>query len=307
MVSAPVVILAFNRPDVTKKVVERVRESQPKTVYLIADGPREDHPEDRMLCDRVREILISAGWTGEVHTNFAESNMGLRKRVVTGLDWVFGGEDRAIILEDDCLPDPSFFSFADQLLERYVDREQVGMISGNNFLRGQSVSDDSYYFSPDARIWGWATWARVWNDFSNSGLEHHWSSAEARNVVSRIQSSVRRQGLIRQAERAADLDSWALPFVLHAQRRRLLSVVPQVNLVTNIGFGVNSTHTKFESFTAEVPVSGMRFPLRHPPEVVAHPSAGRLEARLERIEWLSYPLRHPLDVIRRVWRYLKQR
>ena len=305
--SAPVVLLLFNRPGVTRQVVDRVAQARPRSVYLVADGPRADSPADADLCAEVREIATSADWYGQVHTLFAETNMGLKARVSSGLDWVFDNEDSAIILEDDCLADPSFFPFATELLHRYADNPEIGVVSGNNFLRGRYVDDYSYYFSPDVRIWGWATWSRVWRDFSQNGLNHQWSMDEARQVVSRIQSSARRQSLIREAEKVHRLNSWALPFVLHAQREDYLSIVPRENLVTNIGFGADSTHTKFESFTAEVSTKSIDFPLVHPGRVQAHPAAGALEARLEKLEWVSYPLRHPLDVLGRAWRYLRSR
>ena len=305
--TAAVVLLVFNRPEHTRIVANRVREARPRAVYVVADGPRPVNSTDEQLCADVRGVIGDIEWDCPVHTLYAENNMGLKARVSSGLDWVFDHEESAIILEDDCLPDPSFFPYATELLERYASDARIGIVSGNNFLRGHSIDDHSYYFSPDVRIWGWATWARVWKDFSREGLNHQWSVEQARQAVARIQSSARRKSLIREAERAHRLNSWALPFVLHAQRQNYLSVVPRENLVTNIGFGAGSTHTKFESFTAEVPTSSLQFPLIHPDTVRAHPTAGRLEARLERREWLTYPLRHPLDVLGRAWRYLRSR
>ncbi len=303
--TAPVVLLVFNRPQHTDIVARRVAQAQPRAVYVVADGPRADHPDDELMCQAVRDVIADIDWDCPVHTDYAEHNLGLKTRVSSGLDWVFDHEDQAIILEDDCLPDPSFFPYATELLERYGDDPRMGLISGNNFLRGHSVDDNSYYFSPDMRIWGWATWARVWHDFSRQGLNKEWSRDEASAAVSRIQSPARQKNLIREAERVHRVNSWALPFVLHAQHREYLSAVPEKNLVTNIGFGSGSTHTKFESFTAEVPTASVQFPLTHPEDVRAHPTAGQLEARLERREWLTYPLRHPVDVLGRIWRYLR--
>ena len=304
---APVVLLIFNRPGSARRVAESIIQARPSALYVVADGPRANHPEDQRLCSETRQTVMSLDWQCPVHTLFADENMGLKARVSSGLDWVFDKEDSAIILEDDCLADPSFFPYATELLDRYADNPQIGVVSGNNFLRGRYVDDNSYFFSPDVRIWGWATWSRVWKDFSQNGLNHHWSMDEARQAVSRIQSSARRQSLIREADNVHRLNSWALPFVLHAQREDYLSIVPRENLVTNIGFGADSTHTKFESFTAEVPTKSIDFPLVHPGRIQAHPIAGALEARLEWWEWVSYPLRHPLDVMGRALRYLRSR
>ena len=121
----PVALLLFNRPEVTQRVVDEAVAANPKDVYLIADGPRSDHPDDERLCEEVRRIASEAPWTGTVHTDFSAVNLGLKRRVSTGLDWVFDHEEQAIILEDDCLPDASFFHFATELLDRYKDDERV--------------------------------------------------------------------------------------------------------------------------------------------------------------------------------------
>jgi len=304
--TAPVALLLFNRPEVTQKVVERVLAAKPQSVYVIADGPRPDHPEDVRLCQEVRDIVTGAQWDCPVHTEFGNTNMGLKARVSSGLDWVFSHEEFAIVLEDDCLADPSFFPFATELLEKYLDDERVGIVSGNNFLRGKQLNGDSYFFAPDVRIWGWATWKRVWQDFSQNGLNRQWSESEGDSLLARLTSPARKAQLQRMMAKAHTLNSWALPFVLHAQRRRYLSAVPRENLVTNIGFGADSTHTQFESFTAEVPVGTLSFPLRHPGEVVESPEAGQIESAEEKKLWLTFPLRHPIDFLGRVFRYLKR-
>ena len=303
---APVALLLFNRPEVTRKVLERVLAAKPESVYVIADGPRPGHPDDARLCQEVRDMVTRAPWDCPVHTELAETNMGLKARVSSGLDWVFSHEEFAIVLEDDCVADQSFFPFATELLEKYVDDERVGIVSGNNFLRGKQLNDDSYFFAPDVRIWGWATWKRVWQDFSREGLSRQWSESEGDGLLARLSSKARRSQLKRMMAKAHLLNSWALPFVLHAQRRGYLSAVPRENLVTNIGFGADSTHTQFESFTAELPVGTLSFPLRHPEDVVESPEAGRIESTEEKKLWLTFPLRHPVDFLGRVFRYLRR-
>jgi hypothetical protein len=302
---APVAIIMFNRPELTRAVAERVAAANPSLVYLIADGPRPDNPDDRAACEATREAVLSIDWPCPVHTVFADTNMGLRERVSSGLDAVFDEVEQAIIVEDDCLADLSFFPYATELLERYRDEEQVGVISGNNFLRGRRMSEDSYFFSADMRIWGWATWGRVWKDFSREGLRHEWSPEEAKRAVSRLSSSGRRRALLADAERAHKINSWALPFVLHAQRLGYVSVVPEKNLVSNIGFGASSTHTKFESFTAEVPSEAISFPLRHPKSIKENTHAGVIEARMSRWQWVVFPVSHPIEFLSRVFRYLR--
>ena len=306
-VTAPVAVLMFNRPDTTKRVLERVLESRPSEVFLIADGPRPNHPDDQGLCDETRAVAQSLPWSCPVHTLFADKNMGLRQRVTSGLDWVFEHVESAIVVEDDCLADASFFDYATELLGRYRDNEQIGVISGNNFLRGRRMSNDSYYFTPDVRIWGWATWRRVWQDFSRDGLNHQWEESELETVLGQLGSKGRARALRADAMRAHKINSWALPFVLHSLRRGYKNIAPETNLVTNVGFGADSTHTKFESFTAEVPAGSITLPLRHPERIVSHPEEGVIQDRVARLQWIVFPLTHPIEFVARVLRYLSAR
>jgi len=297
--------MMFNRPDSTKRVIQAVVEAAPRAVYLIADGPRPDHLHDVEACETVRQIATEQDWSCPVHTLFAPANMGLKNRFVSGLDWLFDREEQAIILEDDCVPDPSFFRYCTELLERYRDDERVGMISGNNFLRGETVSDDSYFFSTDPRIWGWATWSRVWKEFSKDSADRHWSTAEVERAAERISSRRRQKAVRGMAQIVNGLDTWDLAFVLHCLRRGYLNAIPRVNLVTNVGFGAQSTHTKFESFTADVPSGHLDFPLQHPERVEDEPEAGLVEDRVERRQWWTFPLIHPVDFVGRLLRYLR--
>jgi len=305
--TAPVAVLMFNRPEVTARVMERIFEARPSALYLVADGPRPGYPDDQALCDQTRASALNFEWDCPVYTNFADTNMGLKLRVGSGLDWVFEQTDQAIVLEDDCLADPTFFRFATELLHRYADEDHVGIISGNNFLRGEELDKNSYYFSTDSRIWGWATWSRVWKDFSKTELHREWGNAEVKDLCAKLDSPVRRKTLYGTAKNIAQLDTWDVAFVLNNLRRGYLNAMPKKNLVTNLGFGVESTHTKFESFTAEIPLAPLDFPLSHPARLVAHPAAGRVEARKHRRMWLLFPLTHPFDFAGRVWRYLKWR
>lgn len=302
--STPVVLIFFNRPDTTRRTLAAIRRAQPTKLYLIQDGPRLDVPGEQALVEVTRNAVETVDWDCDVVPIYSETNMGLRKRVTSGLDQVFSFEERAIILEDDCLAHPSFFQFTEELLERFADNDQIGTVSGNNFLRGKFVTENSYFFSPDVRIWGWGTWRRVWQDFSENGLDYRWLPSEASTVLSGFPSPTRRKSLLRMAEQSTTLDSWALPFVLHEQRRGHLSVVPEVNLVKNIGFGGRSTHTRFESFTDEIPTRRMEFPLRHPEGVTVNKQAGKIEHALHRRIWLTFPLLHPLNFMGRVLRYL---
>ena len=301
----PVVLIAFNRPDLTAQVFERIRQWKPRELVLIVDGPREGHGQDPDLVARVQDIVRQVDWPCSVTEDFADTNLGLKRRISTGLSGVFSTNEAAIILEDDCVPDLSFFAFAEELLSRYADEPRVGLIGGTSRLRGKRASKYSYDFSDDVRIWGWATWARTWNGFIASGdLDATWDTETKERMVRGFPPGPRRRAMASMMDKAAELDSWALPFAIHCRSKGYLSAVPEMNLVENVGFGARSTHTKFEDYVAEVEASPLEFPLRHPRSVSHNTEVDRLENAMDARVRVLYPLRHPLDVAGRVMRYL---
>jgi hypothetical protein len=268
------------------------------------DGPRSNKPGDADQVARTRELAEQVDWDCKVTRIYSDVNLGLKKRVSSGLTEVFTKVPEAIILEDDCLPDSTFFPYATELLERYREDSRVGVISGSSRLRGKRVSPYSYDFSADVRIWGWATWARTWNPFIDAGdLDAVWSSDDVEAVVGSLPSGARRGSVRTMMSKAAELDSWAMPFVVHCLRRAYANPVPANNLVTNIGFGSLSTHTKFESYVAEVPASAMTFPMGHPPDVAINRALDEWESRRDLWETFRYPLAHPVDTAGRLLRY----
>jgi hypothetical protein len=302
--NTPVVFLIFKRPEKARQVFEQIRQARPKKLFVIGDGPREHVSGEAAVVDGGREIVSQVDWDCEVHTDFASKNLGARRRVATGLDWVFSQVDRAIILEDDCLPDPSFFPFCEELLERYEDDTRISLVSGNNHLKGHRVTDDSYSFSWQGNTWGWGTWARVWQGFGGAeGVKDSWNKEEQKAILERIPSLAWRLSFGRMLRNAAHLDAWDIPFAVHCQERGYLSVVPEINLVTNIGFGEGSTHTKFESLTLDSPQGSIAFPLDHPLVVASNERRDRVENRVFLWLRLSYPVRHPVEFIMRYLRY----
>lgn len=287
--------------------MEALRAAQPREIFLVQDGPRASHPDDELGCSEARAIAENIDWECTIHRVYSPDNLGVRARFFTGLDEVFEMVDSAIILEDDCLPDPSFFPYCHELLERYAEDDRVGMISGNNFLRGEDVSTDSYFFTPDTRIWGWATWRRVWQEFSSAEANRTWDDGSRTEAISRLHSPIRRKAMTRMTGNNASVDSWGVSFVLHNLQRGYLNITPEVNVVRNIGFGAQSTHTTFHSFTDDIAAGVLTFPLRHPTDVADTPEAGMVEARAHRRLWITFPLTHPIDFARRVFGYLWHR
>jgi hypothetical protein len=304
----PVVLIAFNRPHLTAQVFERIREWKPRELVLVVDGPRKDHPLDIDLVAQVRSIVRQVDWPCSVTEDFAEVNLGLKRRVSSGLSATFAANDAAIILEDDCVPDLSFFRFANELLEKYRDDSRVGLVSGSSRLRGKRASEYSYDFSNDVRIWGWATWARTWNRFVDSGdLDVTWDRQTQERLIEGFPSGPRRRAIASMMKSAAELDSWALPFAIHCRSNGYLSAVPESNLVENIGFGALSTHTTFEDYVSEVEAVSLDFPLRHPVTVSQNPLVDTLENLMDTRVRFLFPLAHPWDVAGRFVRYFMTR
>ena len=159
----PVAFLIFDRPHLTERVFAEIARQKPRELYVVCDGAKPADEISAANVDRTRKIVERVDWNCDVKSNFSDSNLGCKRRVSSGLKWVFEQVERAIILEDDCLPDPSFFGYCESLLERYADDSRVSAISGNNFQFGRSRTDASYYFSKYAHCWGWATWRHAWN------------------------------------------------------------------------------------------------------------------------------------------------
>lgn len=239
-----VAFIIFNRPDTTQKVFEAIRRARPPRLYLIADGPRT--PAEKQLTEATRAIAEQVDWPCTVAKFYSTANMGCRNRVITGLDAVFGIEDKAIIIEDDCLPDPSFFSFCETLLHRYQYRHDIMHIGGNNFQNGQQAGDGDYYFSRYAHIWGWATWQRAWRLYSHTLHEADFPES----VFDHLSPPTYKQEekiywkAIYEVAGNPNFNSWDYNWLFTIWQHKGLAIVPAKNLVLNIGFGENSTHTR---------------------------------------------------------------
>lgn len=278
----PVVLILFKRPEETARVFDMIRRAQPSQIFLIADGPRRDRPEDRPLCEAARAVVEHIDWDCRVQRNYSEENMGCGRRLPSGLDWVFEQVEEAIILEDDCVPDPSFFRYCDVLLERFRADSRVMHINGNSFGgEAAEMSPYSYGFTHFAQAWGWATWRRAWQAFDH--VIASWPEYRDRGWIESlpVDGAIRR----RQVERwdlvhGGALDIWDFQWHFAVMSQHGLAVAPSVNLVSNVGFGPDATHTlDTTSPRAALPTAEMPFPLRHPPFVQPHPATDRRYAR----------------------------
>lgn len=273
--ATPVAFFIFNRPDTTARVFEAIRQAAPARLLIVADGPRPERAEEAARCAAAREIVSRVDWPCEVSTNFSDQNLGCRRRVCSGLDWVFESVEEAIILEDDCLPEQSFFPFCQELLERYREDERVMMISGDNF-RADPGRRDSYYFSRYPHIWGWASWRRSWERYDPD--MKMWPQVRAEGWVENLFPQKRVARYWREAFAAVHsgaLDTWDHQFTFCCLMQDGLCIMPETNLVSNLGFGADATHTKALCRLAELPIEPIRFPLRHPSSIERDVSADR--------------------------------
>ncbi|HUJ10299.1 MAG TPA: glycosyltransferase family 2 protein [Verrucomicrobiae bacterium] len=269
---SPVALIVFNRPDVTARVAGVIAKARPPKVFVVADGPRSNRPEDVQKCVATRAIIDRIDWPCEVIRKYADVNLGCGMGPATGLDWVFEHTDRAIILEDDCLAHPSFFRYCDELLEKYCDDERIMQIAGSNFQCGHRRGAYSYFFSRFKICWGWATWRRAWRHM-DMGVKL-WSEfregAWLRDLVGDIRAVQHWTEKFDHAYRAGGkVDYWDYQWLFSTWAQNGLCIMPNANLVSNVGFDAEATHTtSTESRWARLPLQEISFPLEHPPIVI---------------------------------------
>jgi len=266
MFETPVLFLIFNREDTTQKVFDAIRRQKPKYLFVAADGARKNKPDEVEKCQRVRNIIKQVDWDCELKTLFREENLGCKMAVSSAIAWFFDNVEQGIILEDDCLPDPSFFPYCEELLDKYKDDSRIGHISGNNFL--PDIIDDglSYDFCSCPHIWGWATWRRVWKNYD----VHFPFWEEQKNkrpslFVSRREKIYFSTFISDVLNNRNGINTWDTQYWFSLRIQSQLSVYPSVNLVTNIGLSnPDATHTSKKNGKQAVPEANISFPLKHP-------------------------------------------
>jgi hypothetical protein len=266
-IQTPVAFIIFKRPDTTARVFEAIRQAKPPKLLVVADGPRPDRPGEDKECAATRAIIDQVDWDCEVLKNYAEVNLGCRQGVSSGINWVFDTVEEAIILEDDCLPHPTFFRFAEELLDRYRDDQRILSICGQNVQFGRKRTDYSYYFSRYNHCWSWASWRRAWQHYDldmklwpeirdgNFLVDVLGDSHAAKVWTNTLQLCYEKK-----------LPSWAFQWTFASFIQNGMNIVANVNLVSNIGHGVGATNTEdVNSPYNNMPVEAITFPMKHPP------------------------------------------
>lgn len=297
----PVVLLCFNRPGPTQRVMDAIRQARPPRLYVVADAPRLSKPGEAERCVEVRRIATAVDWPCEVMTNFAEENLGCRLRVSSGLTWAFSQSEEIIILEDDCVPHPDFFRFCQEMLARHRHDERIFAVSGDNFHGGGARGGASYHFSRIFHCWGWASWRRAWQsvDLEMKGWpairDGNWLKDWLGDAV-----GVRHYMDVFERTYRYKNNSWAYRSILSAMAGARLTIRPNVNMVSNIGQGADATHTKDSGSLGNIPAQGLSFPLVHPAFQI--PDA-RSDAKTLRLYHWSLGRRIG-ERLRRAWRKL---
>lgn len=265
----PIAFFIFNRPDLTKLVFDATRQAKPKKLLVVADGPRLNVPGDFDKCKEVRNIIEKVDWDCEVLKNYSDNNLGCGERVSSGLNWVFDIVSEAIILEDDCLPDLTFFRFCEEMLCKYKEDERIMMISGTNLMVDWKSDLQSYHFSLYGGIWGWATWKRAWKYY-----DYNMDLLERKDIKKLIRSLLDDEDQYHYNSTAfsktqkGEIDTWDFQWNFARFIKSGLSIVPSVNLISNLGIRNDSTHNidRIKEI-GNLPLRQILFPLKEPSEI----------------------------------------
>jgi hypothetical protein len=275
----PVAFFIFRRPHTTKQVFEVIRQAKPSKLFVIADGPHIERVSEVEKCEATRAIIERVDWNCEVIKNYSDTNLGCVERVFSGIDWVFSNVEEAIILEDDCLPHPTFFRFCEELLEKYRYDTRIASISGQNVQFGRKRDNYSYYFSRFNCCWGWASWRRAWQHYDL--YIKHWKEIQSKGFLTDILMNplaVKIWSDILQSVYENPLSiGWDYQWTFTGFVQNSLGIVSNVNLISNIGIGSDSTNFTSAKQVPYVslPTEEIEFPLKHPPFVIRDDKADK--------------------------------
>ena len=272
----PIAIIVFNRKQLAEKMLCCLERIRPEKLFVISDGAREQIPGEKEKVEAVRALFDQVSWPCEIYRNYADENMGCDSRVPTGIDWVFEHVDQAIILEDDCIPSDDFFSYAEGMLERYRDDPRVMMIAGSNYMQGYKIRD-CCCFSARVYTWGWATWKRAWDCYS--GDPSVWKQIRRDGTLAKTYPPRIRHFVTKELDYYYERGNcpWDYLWWVSCMKEGGLCAVPQVNLISNEGFGEDATHTQ-EQGNYDGKTYAMEFPLRYPEKVVR-------DHKLDKYDW----------------------
>ncbi len=268
----PILFLIFNRLDVTQQVFDQIKKIKPKHLYVAADGPRKNSASDILDCKKTRAVIEQIDWPCELKTLYRTENLGCGFAVCSAISWFFEQVEEGIILEDDCLPDISFFQFCSELLVKYSDDKSIYLISGTNLQNGHQRGNASYYFSNYPITWGWASWRRAWNqfDYDSPDADKSFKSDSLDPIFQSGQEKMYWRNKIRKVK-SEKKNIWDYQWFYAIWKNKGMGITPNINLVTNIGFRNNAMHTALrDSIREPSTTNSIHFPLIHPDKDINH-------------------------------------
>lgn len=271
-----VLLIAFNRPDKAMEVLRAIKKVKPCRLYLAVDGPRLGNDRDVENCQKVKEIIRDVDWPCQIFYKFSSVNRGCKLGVSEAITWFFDHEEQGIILEDDVVASKDFFYYCDELLHRYRNEKSIGLICGVNFIEKFDNNHSSYFFSKYSHIWGWATWRRVWESYDVNMSDWPQMRVSPAFKSKIAQTNRGREYWLNIFDKTYNnkIDTWDYQLIYSCLKNNLLSVIPSNNLVLNIGFGSDATHTVGVAPRHVVRMQTLKltFPLVHPEEIKASQS-----------------------------------
>ena len=288
MSCAPILLLGFNRPDFMAAQIAAIKKARPRQLYIAVDGPRAEKPDETELCRKVQDCTTLIDWPCELKTLFREKNLGCKYGVSSAITWFFENEPEGIVLEDDCRPTLDFLRFATEMLERYRDDKRIGAVCGFNFFNLQSDQSVSYHFSRHMDVWGWASWRRVWKEYSvnMTSLDRTPREIVEASIMTPYMKRVY-DGYVRDLERG--LSTWDVQLSILFLDKGWLSVVPKMRLIANCGVAdERATHTGgYVYWGKDWGLTGsLQYPFVHPSDISCDHRADFLR---EKIEGASVP------------------
>ena len=278
MFNTPILFLIFNRPEVTFAVFEQIQKIQPKYLFIAADGPR--NYKENELCKATRDVVQKIDWDCELKTLFRNENLGCAKNVSSAIKWFFDHVEKGIILEDDCYPDLSFFSFCEELLNYYDNNDRIMAISGFNAQLGIKRTKHSYFFAEIPLVWGWATWRKAWQHFQYN------VPYIDNEVFSNLAKKPWQKVILDTFENK--IDSWAYRWIYSFFKNKYICVYPTVSLVRNIGINYNATHTTGQRWWYKFIKYGQIIKMSHPNKIKNNYKADMLTTNVHMNLHLSF-------------------
>lgn len=272
-----VLLIIYKREETTREVFKRIREAAPPRLYIAANAPNPQKADDDIKCQKARAITEQVDWDCSVKRLYRTKHLNAGESISSSISWFFQNETEGIILEDDILPHIDFFSYCDELLEKYRYDERIQLITGRNYLYEGYNSTYSYFMSSLFHIWGWASWRRVWESY-----EFDTAKLSKENFINSLskripKASVKRWSKIFDMMSSHKNDTWDYQLYFNQILHNRYSVVSYVNMIENIGVNKDSTHEFSGTDKRLICLQGASpYPLKHPVEISEDKIADRI-------------------------------